>query len=198
MKVVQEDQIPIYIHCSIGDVLSAAELAQEAALLDESTQASRSQEHQHQQQQHQHQQSITAPRGFDRLLSAGFTQQEIASLRAQFLQLQSYTHTPDTMPTATELRLLEDRWLDDSTGGSGGGGLVGEGGGGWGEIGGTGIGPGSGLDDMLIGNVLGFFWPLGAVVWLLREEGVWSSRRQMAVFTGILVNFAFSVMRVTS
>ena len=51
------------------------------------------------------------------------------------------------------------------------------------------------LDDMLWGNVLGFFWPMGAVCWLMREEGVWTRRRQIAVVTGVLVNIAFSVLR---
>lgn len=86
--------------------------------------------------------------------------------------------------------MLEDRWIDESTS-SGGGGDGGDGG-----VGDD--GEGGGLEDMLWGNVMGFFWPLGAVVWLLREEGVRSKRRQIAVFTGLLVNVAFSVLRVTS
>lgn len=193
------DLFSIYIHCSIGDVLSPPELEQEAAaaaavdsatalkqatspallILDDGSST-----------------ISPPPRGFDRLLDAGLTAQEVSALRAQFLQLQMYTHTPDTMPTAFELRLLEDRWLDDSAGPglasrSTGDGL-GDG------INDAGAGPGSALDDMLWGNVLGFFWPLGAIVWILREDGVWSSRRQMAVFTGILVNIAFSVLHVAS
>jgi len=88
--------------------------------------------------------------------------------------------------------VLEDRWIDESTAPDGG--VDGGGGGG----GGVDDGEGGGLEDMLWGNVMGFFWPLGAVVWLLREEGVWSKRRQIAVFTGLLVNVAFSVLRVTS
>lgn len=94
------------------------------------------------------------------------------------------------MPSAVELRVLEDRWIDESTSSNGG---VDGGDGGVGDD-----GEGGGLEDMLWGNVMGFFWPLGAVVWLLREEGVWSKRRQIAVFTGLLVNVAFSVLRVTS
>lgn len=52
------------------------------------------------------------------------------------------------------------------------------------------------LEDMLWGNLMGFFWPVGAAVWLMREEGVWSKRRQVAVVTGVLVNLAFGVMRI--
>ena len=99
------------------------------------------------------------------------------------------------MPSAAELRVLEDRWIDESTspGNAGGSGGADDGFGGFG-----GDGEGGGLEDMLWGNVMGFFWPFGAVVWLLREEGVWSTRRQIAVFTGMMVNVAFSVLRVTS
>lgn len=94
--------------------------------------------------------------------------------------------------------MLEERWLDgDASGGgmafsssvSGGEDTVARGGA-------LGDEDGGGLEDMLWGNVMGFFWPVGAVVWLLREEGLWSKRRQIAVCTGVLVNVAIGVMRV--
>lgn len=199
-KAPMRDQAPqeheyVYIHCSIGDVLSAEELDREAtAAASESLDVSSSAQADRQAPLPTTTTS-NAPRGFDRLLGAGFTPAEIAALRAQFLRLQAYTHTPDTMPTAAELRLLEDRWIDDSSASDG---TDDGGGGGAGVLGAGAAGAGSGLDDMLWGNVLGFFWPLGAMVWLLREEGIWSSRRQMAVFTGVLLNVAFSVLRVAT
>ena len=136
-----------------------------------------------------------APLGFDRLLSAGLSPTEVSSLRSQFLAVQAHTHTPDTMPSPHELRLLEERWLDagNSPGGMGEGGGGGGGGGGSEDEGG-----GGGLEDMLWGNVMGFFWAVGAIVWLVREEGVWSKRRQIGVVTGVLVNIAFCVLRVGS
>ena len=90
------------------------------------------------------------------------------------------------------MRLLEERWLDAgaTTGGGVGGGAAtttttdDE------EM------TGGSLEDMLWGNVMGFFWAVGAVVWLVREEGVWSKRRQVGVVTGVLVNVAFCVLRV--
>lgn len=209
LREVETQEVPrVYIHCAIGHVLSAAELAQEEetaaaselAIGEDDAAAGVNGPRPPRARFDQHGSNSAAttsarPRGFDRLLAAGFTAPEIAALRAQFLRLQAYTHTPDTMPTASELRILEDRWIDESAGpgldsfGDGLGSAAAEG-----EAGAA----GSALDDMLWGNVLGFFWPLGAVAWLLREEGVWSSRRQMAVFTGIMVNVAFSILRVTS
>jgi len=30
---------------------------------------------------------------------------------------------------------------------------------------------------LIWGNLMGFFWPVGAMFWLMREEGVWSGGR---------------------
>ena len=180
--------IRLYIHCSVGDSLSAEALAAEAVLA-ESTQA-QAPASPTSREPDQATSTTLAPTGFDRLLATGFSASEVASLRAQFMALQSRAYTPDTMPSTAEMRLLEDRWIDESANAPAGGG---SGGGGFGDLGGA---DGGSYEDMLIGNVLGFFWPLGALVWLLREEGVWNGRRQMAVFTGIMVNLAFSLLRV--
>ena len=184
----------IYIHCSIGDAtLSAQDLAEEARLAtrnnvsaltdasvstDAATSAAAAA-------------SITttpAPRGFDRLLHAGFTVPEIQSLRSQFLAIQAHTHTPAGMPSPTTLRELEDRWLDNSNeasaaAGGGGGGFVDE------------EGQAGALDDMLWGAVMGFFWPMGCLFWLCRDEGVWSRRRKVAVVIGVVVNAGFGAIR---
>ena len=137
--------------------------------------------------------------GFDRLLSSGFTRDEIASLRATFTQNLSFTHTPDTMPTTAQIRVLEDRWLDSSandpsaslTGGAAGAGGAGTDAG-WGA--GFAVEEG-GLDDMLYGYLTGFFFPLGSLVWGFREEGVWTRRRQVAVVMGVVLNAVFGFMR---
>lgn len=178
----------IYIHCSIGDVvLSATELAAEAALADStdpnappSPKDARANAAS----------TTAAPRGFDRLLSAGFTAAEVAQLRSQFLAIQAHTHTPDTMPSPNSLRALEDRWIDNDASATGAGTGAGDAG-----------GPGSdedtrgALQDMLWGAVMGFFWPIGAGVWILREEGVWTWRRKMAVCAGLVVNLVFGCIR---
>lgn len=207
----------LYIHCSVGDiVLSDAELDKEAKLASTISQqqqqkdgvewndislSAEEDEQQLQQSRLQQEEATTtpAPRGFDRLLSAGFTPAEVSALRSQFLALQSVSHTPDTMPSGSELRELEDRWMDEGTGavpvGAGGG--VGGGGGGFGDDdGGFGTGSRGALDDMLWGAVMGFFWPVGCAMWLRREEGVWSWRKGLAVFVGVVVNAAFGAMMI--
>ncbi len=51
------------------------------------------------------------------------------------------------------------------------------------------------LDDMLWGAVMGFFWPIGCAMWLRREKGVWSWRKGLTVFVGVVVNVAFGAVR---
>ncbi|KAF1978072.1 hypothetical protein BU23DRAFT_550176 [Bimuria novae-zelandiae CBS 107.79] len=198
-----------YIHCSLGDALSASELASEATLAS-TTEASLKSQYENAKGSRGSRGSVSsgngngarrrssaanasaAPQGFDRLLSSGFTPQEVATLRSQFQTNLSYTHTPDTMPSAGEMRALEDRWLD-STATDPAGALAGEGGEtGWGA--GFAVEEG-GLDDMLWGYLTGFFWPLGSLVWGFREEGVWARRRQVAVVMGVVLNAAFGFMR---
>lgn len=135
--------------------------------------------------------SLPAPRGFDRLLDAGFSPSDVQSLRIQFLAIQSHTHTPDTMPTPEEMRHLEDRWLDNSTT--------------------TDSVPSSNgatninsttqdeaarfLDDSIYGTVMGFFWPIGCLIWGLREDGIMSPSRKIAVALGIVLNLGLGFVK---
>lgn len=189
----------VYIHCSVGDVLSAADLAAEAeaakeadrALLDLTAPSSGKTAPSGQAQDVPSTTTTTAPRGFDRLLSAGFAPSEVAHLRANFLAIQAHTHTPDNMPTGGDLLALEERWLDNTVNPTTGSASDG-------EVGGGGFGSedSGALEDMLWGNLMGFFWPIGGMCWLLREEGVWTKRRQIAVLSGLLVNLTFGFLRV--
>lgn len=190
---VRDPAARVYIHCSVGDALSSAELAAETKAAEEADTALESETTQPEDTKDvvsgQENASTTtpAPRGFDRLLSAGFTAAEVASLRAQFLAIQAHTHTPDTMPTGPDLLALEERWLDNGSGGAGGG---------EGDTGGFGPEDTGGLDDILWGTLLGFFWPIGSMCFLMREEGIWSRRRQIAALSGFLVNLTFGFLRV--
>ncbi|KAL8642998.1 MAG: hypothetical protein Q9228_000397 [Teloschistes exilis] len=202
---------PVHIHCAIAtfQILSPTALALEAeaatAIPTTSPQTSpTSSPHRQQRQNQWPSQQQQEPQGFDRLLSAGLTPSEISALRSQFLAQTAHTHTPDTMPSPQQMRRLEERWLDSSGPAtarlsSAGAGADGDDDG----ANGTGAGMvdddddgGGALSDMLWGNLTGFFWPVGAALWLCREEGVWSRRRQVAVITGVLVNLSFGLMRV--
>ena len=195
-KAVEPPPPRVYINCSIGDVLSAAELEAEADAATASASAQKTNEERDASGERKDggvsQSTAPAPQGFDRLLSGGFTPAEVNQLRLQFLSIQSNIHTPDTMPSPETLRRMEDAWIDDNAGNTGAG--AGEGGFDFGD---DGLGGGA-LDDLLWGNIIGFLWPLGCIGWIIREGGVWSRRRQIAVFTGFLLSLTFGFLRVLS
>ena len=200
-KLPIRDTLPptprIYIHCSIGDVvLSPPELADEVRLGSTTDTAKTSRKT----EQYTPQDAPTAPalRGFDRLLTSGFTATEVASLRMQFLAIQAHTHTPDAMPAPEQMRDLEDAWLDNSDPSSGiatVGNIEQVGGEAAGFLSSAEDSEGAGLDDMIYGTTMGFFWPLGCLMWAYREGGVWSARRKMAVVVGMVVNVMLGVVR---
>lgn len=189
----------IYIHCSIGDiVLSKEELDAEAATaypVKGSSSSRTESQNAGQNKQEDENTATTAPtpRGFDRLLSAGFSPAEVHSLRLQFLAIQAHTHTPDTMPSPNTLRNMEDRWLDNSNA-SDGSAIGGQEGGGLGATGAD-DGQAGALDDMIWGTAMGFFWPVGCLMWGTREEGVFSPRRKIAIVIGVMLNVGLGFVR---
>jgi hypothetical protein len=194
-KAVEIPPPRVYINCSIGDVLTSAELSAESLAATESLNKSKKEREDKTQSKYASIAQTTTtptPRGFDRLLSGGFTPAEVNQLRLQFLSIQANIHTPDTMPSPSTLRRMEDAWIDDNAGNAGAG--AGEGGFDFGD---DGLGSGA-LDDLLWGNIMGFLWPLGCIGWIIRQEGVWSRRRQIAVFTGFVLSVTFGMLKVVS
>lgn len=133
------------------------------------------------------------PRGFDRLQTTGFTPNEIHQLRLQFTSILGSRHTPDTMPSPDTIRNLEDAWIDNNASTSA-------------YPNGSTADPSSpGFDDanlssdlldiFLQGMVAGFFWPVGILCWMGREEGMWSKRRQIAVGFGVVISVAVGVFK---
>lgn len=166
----------VYVNCSIGDELSAEDIAAEetaalkppeitgdgAATPTTTTRA--------------------RPRGFDRLLTSGFTQSEISTLRTQFASIHTLGFTPDAMPSPDTLRNMEDAWIDNNAGGipSESNPLEDEA-----------NGLASVLEVLFKAMMVGFFFPLGALTWLLREDGIWSKRWR--VFVGMGVVFSLTI-----
>jgi len=189
----------VYIHCSIGDVtLSPEDLATEARLASTQPQSAGRDAPRPDTDTSQDAAAATttpAPRGFDRLLTAGFSPAEVLSLRQQFLSIQAHTHTPDTMPSPSTLRSMEDQWLDNSdpTGTSPSLDAADGAGAGTGDMDAD-AGRGA-LDDMIWGTTVGFFWPIGCLIWGVREEGIFSPRRKIAVVIGVVLNMGLGFVR---
>ncbi|KAI0116445.1 DUF2407 C-terminal domain-containing protein [Nemania sp. FL0031] len=208
------DPLPrIYVNCSIGDELTASELSSEAHAaslpppssplpsstaagsrpgsgLGLSTGASS---------------TTAAPRGFDRLLSAGFTASEVNQLRLQFRSIHASRYTPDTLPSPDSFRRMEDSWIDDNgaampaaamdSSAHGAGGMLGIGRGGTDsdEVGLVGM-----VDVLIRGVITGFIWPLGSAGWLIREEGMSSDRWRFMVGVGVMFGVLIGFIRAIS
>lgn len=200
-----QEQKKFYIHCAVGDILTDEEIKEEATLarqaeeeLVKSNSSLGSDDTPSATSGPTTSSTSNEPRGFDRLLSSGFTAAEVASLRTQFLTVLSYTHTPETMPSGPNLLSLEDRWLDSDASNTplaAGNAATGTADDGWGQ---PFTSDEHGLDDIFYGVVMGFFWPLGCLVWGTREGGIWTMRRKMAVVMGVMVGLGFGFVRLSS
>jgi len=95
----------LWIHCSMGETLTDAEFEEE-------------------EREKQTQTTLPLPVGFDRLRSAGFSDDDIASLRAQFQRFHGSRGDEDD---SVDVTAMEERWLDETIG-LGGGGNVADGG----------------------------------------------------------------------
>ena len=92
----------LWIHCSMGEQLTDEEFEEE-------------------EREKQTQSTLPLPVGFDRLRSAGFSDDDIASLRAQFQRFHGANEDTDENVDVTA---MEERWLDETIGLGGGGPLV--------------------------------------------------------------------------
>lgn len=209
----------VYVNCSIGDSLTDAELAEEAQaaeapIPEPGEDARRSGTLQGRAAgvstgvqfgegggADQRGGSVTrAPRGFDRLLNAGFTSAEVNQLRLQFRSIQAARHTPDTMPSPDSLRSMEDSWIDNNNSGGAGAGVVAGG-----DLDGAAVvdaGEDSGmhglLDVLIRGMMIGFIWPLGSIGWLIRGEARLSKRMRIFVGFGFVLSFTIGIIRAIS
>lgn len=180
--------VRIYINCSIGDELTPQELAQEQAAAanppDESSSAASSHPNGNPSAW-----TRPRPRGFDRLLQTGFTHSEIETLRTQFASIRTEGFAPDAMPSPDTLRSMEDAWIDSNAG----------------EIPSADAsaeddfnGMSTVLDMMIRGMMVGFFFPLGSLAWLLRSD-VWSEKWQVFVGSGVALSLLVGmVMSLTN
>lgn len=149
-----------YVHCLVGDELSVEELQREDEL-DRAVQEPS---------------TTPAPVGFDRLAGAGFSHEDIQSLRTQFRQLYG------DLPDSNDIRQLEERWIDSSVNQE-----VDE----FQQASGSLMG---GNEELLIGVLVGCLLGVFSVL-LLREDKLFTRRQKMAVFAGLVVNFSFALVR---
>ncbi|KAG8163848.1 hypothetical protein KVR01_005766 [Diaporthe batatas] len=204
----------VYVNCSIGDLLTDAELDEERRRAEEPVPeqqpTGRSSPYPPSRSplpggagsgaagQDQQQRQRT-PRGFDRLLSAGFTAAEVNQLRLQFRSIQEARHTADTLPSPDTLRGMEDAWIDNNNDaapaampadGDEAEAAAAAAAGGGEEFGVAGV-----LDILLKGMFIGFVWPLGAIGWLVRDEEKIPKRMRVFVYFGFVLSLLIGTIR---
>ncbi|KAF3765506.1 hypothetical protein M406DRAFT_18468, partial [Cryphonectria parasitica EP155] len=183
----------VYVNCSIGDLLTDAELEDEARRAEEPVPehvGSGGSTALHPGAGTSGAASMATPRGFDRLLAAGFTAAEVNQLRLQYRSITEARHTADTMPSPDTLRGMEDAWMDNNNDaglatadGAGGGGDAAAAAAAADDFGMAGM-----LDLLLRGMFVGFVWPLGAVGWLVRDEEKIPKRMRVFVYFGFALS----------
>jgi hypothetical protein len=180
--------VRIYVNCSIGDELSDEELQAETEAAEkpqaspteaEAAAASGS-------QTAPPPSTRPRPRGFDRLLTSGFTASEISTLRTQFASIHSDRFAPDAPPSPDTLRGMEDAWIDSNAQQPG----VATGAGDENDPSGL----AHALDVFFRAMVIGFFFPLGSITWLLRQEGIWSEKWQIFVASGVVLSLTIGMV----
>lgn len=196
----------VYVNCSIGDLLTDAELEAEKRkaeepIPDEVLTAPATPLPPGSRPPGAGGEQDRGPRGFDRLLAAGFTAAEVNQLRLQFRSIQEARHTADTLPSPDTLRSMEDAWMDNNNAGvsAAAGGLSTEDGAALdGAAGGMGdeFGLAGVLDLLLKGMFIGFVWPLGAIGWLVRDEEKIPKRMRVFVYFGFVLSLLIGTIRV--
>ncbi|KAH8179002.1 DUF2407 ubiquitin-like domain-containing protein [Sarocladium implicatum] len=179
----EQIQQRIYVNCSIGDEITAEELEEErlgASLPPDASAAAAT-------GSAPPTSTRPRPRGFERLLQSGFTASEIATLRTQFASIHNERFAPDALPSPDTMRGLEDAWIDNNAG----------------DVPSTaaarafedeGSSMATVLDVLIRGMMIGFFFPLGSMTWLLRQDGIWSEKWQIFVGSGVVLSLTVGIV----
>ncbi|KAM7192851.1 DUF2407 C-terminal domain containing protein [Naviculisporaceae sp. PSN 640] len=142
------------------------------------------------------------PRGFDRYLAGGLPREDVLALRRTFRANVAMRHTPDTMPSPDTLLRMEDAWIDTNAPGAAGGG------GGGGDSWDSGVDVNEGMpedddgslaqvsDQLIVGMMIGFFFPMGAIGWVLREPGMLAKRWLTFILLGVALSILMGSVRV--
>ncbi|SCW03393.1 LAFE_0G09428g1_1 [Lachancea fermentati] len=157
-----------YVHCIVGETLSANDLANEDVMDDVSpaTEGTTSQ-------------AI----GFDRLRSVGFSDEEIELLRQQFRStygdLEELSRANNE---ARDIRQLEEQWMETGATEDAE------------QFNSVGIANYKHNIDLLIGLIIGCVLGVFSLL-LFKQEGLFNKRQKMAIVAGLLFNFTFGILR---
>ncbi|GAA5966808.1 hypothetical protein JCM21900_006096 [Sporobolomyces salmonicolor] len=149
-----EEDARVWLHCSVGEAMDDDEVEGEDA---------------------QPSAQITPLQGFDRLRDAGFSEEEIETMRAEFRETRQAAAEDDD----EHQRALEEQWMSGMTG----------------QEEATADSSGTGhYVTLLKGVCVGFFMPF-LPLFFFRTQ-IFSRRMQMAIVVGIIINLGFGLLRI--
>ncbi|GAA5894533.1 hypothetical protein JCM5296_005122 [Sporobolomyces johnsonii] len=152
--VGSEEDARVWLHCSVGEAMDDEEVE------GENSQPSA---------------QITPLQGFDRLRDAGFSEEEIETMRAEFRETRQAAAEDDD----EHQRALEEQWMSGMTG----------------QEEATADSSGTGhYVTLLKGVCVGFFMPF-LPLFFFRTQ-IFSRRMQMAIVVGIIINLGFGLLRI--
>ncbi|GAA5867832.1 hypothetical protein JCM1840_003459 [Sporobolomyces johnsonii] len=152
--VESEEDARVWLHCSVGEAMDDEEVE------GENSQPSA---------------QITPLQGFDRLRDAGFSEEEIETMRAEFRETRQAAAEDDD----EHQRALEEQWMSGMTG----------------QEEATADSSGTGhYVTLLKGVCVGFFMPF-LPLFFFRTQ-IFSRRMQMAIVVGIIINLGFGLLRI--
>ncbi|GAA6006362.1 hypothetical protein JCM10207_000617 [Rhodosporidiobolus poonsookiae] len=152
-----DEEEQIWLHCSVGDAEEEEEAPAATGEGDPTNQ-------------------ITPLQGFDRLREAGFSDEDIDNLRAEFRERRGMEEEADN---EEHERALEEQWMSGMTGQE--------------EAGADTSGRGH-YYSLLKGVCIGFFVPF-LPLFFFRSQ-IFTKRMQMAIVLGCVVNLGFGLLRL--
>ncbi|GAA5984628.1 hypothetical protein JCM11641_004545 [Rhodosporidiobolus odoratus] len=158
-RVEEDDRI--WLHCSVGDAEEEEPPTEEKS--DEKVQTSQ----------------LTPLQGFDRLREAGFSDEDIDNLRAEFRERRGIDGDEEDEDDTEHQRAVEEQWMSGMTGQ---------------EEAGADASTSGHYYSLLKGVCVGFFVPF-LPLFFFRSQ-IFSKRMQMAIVLGIVFNLVFGVLRL--
>ncbi|KAK6204584.1 DUF2407 C-terminal domain-containing protein [Scheffersomyces amazonensis] len=203
-----DNDIKVYIHCVVGEELTAQQLAEENQL------------------DNKPQEVTTTPQviGFDRLLQQGFSHEDITDLRRQFYSIYSpnmlqsnsnreINDLEEEEQRTNDIRQLEERWIESTVNGNTTGttttppvtggnaanttntGIDGTTGAAQAPAPAQDIDDVQGNEDLLLGLLLGTFLGVVSVIFLATDDTVFNKRVKTSMIVGVFINFSFAIVR---
>lgn len=193
----QVEEEKVYIHCVVGEELTAEQLSQENQL------------------DNRPQQRTTAPEviGFDRLLQQGFTQEDINDLRRQFVLIyganlpsrrnDQISDLEEEENAQSAIRQLEERWIESTVNTN--------------EQAASAptanteqptnteqqappqplsdLDDARGNEDLLLGLLIGVFLGVLSLIFIVGDDTICNKRQKMSIVAGVVLNCMFAIVR---